>query len=137
MTDHMEITAAIEQARTAPDVTDRASGLEEADRIGGVALVQARLQGQGAEECEECGGQAQARFVHSAHGVWAVADPVHIQILPLLSRFDDVLTLSNGHRDSIQGLRAWSLVVSDQFIDRVLRQSAQDVQRLLAMLIQS
>ncbi|MHB8822211.1 MAG: TraR/DksA C4-type zinc finger protein [Pseudomonadaceae bacterium] len=46
---------AFEQARTAPDVTDRASGLEEADRIGGVALVQARLQGQGAEECEECG----------------------------------------------------------------------------------
>ncbi|MBA1234764.1 TraR/DksA family transcriptional regulator [Pseudomonas stutzeri] len=51
----MEITEAFHQARTAPDVTDRASGLEEADRIGGVALVQARLQGQGAEECEECG----------------------------------------------------------------------------------
>lgn len=50
-----EMAAAYEQARTAPDVTDRASGLEEADRIGGVALVQARLQGQGAEECEECG----------------------------------------------------------------------------------
>ncbi|EWC39574.1 TraR/DksA C4-type zinc finger protein [Stutzerimonas stutzeri] len=55
MSDHMEITAAFEQARTAPDVTDRASGLEEADRIGGVALVRERLQGQGAEECEECG----------------------------------------------------------------------------------
>ena len=55
MTDYMEMAAAFEQARTAPDVTDRASGLEEADRIGGVALVQARLQGQGAEECEECG----------------------------------------------------------------------------------
>ncbi len=55
MTDYMEITAAFHQARTAPDVTDRATGLEEADRIGGVALVQARLQGQGAEECEECG----------------------------------------------------------------------------------
>ena len=55
MTDYMEITEAFEQARTAPDVTDRATGLEEADRIGGVALVQARLQGQGAEECEECG----------------------------------------------------------------------------------
>lgn len=55
MTDYMEITEAFHQARTAPDVTDRASGLEEADRIGGVALVQARLQGQGAEECEECG----------------------------------------------------------------------------------
>jgi phage/conjugal plasmid C-4 type zinc finger TraR family protein len=54
MTDYMEITEAFHQARTAPDVTDRASGLEEADRIGGVALVQARLQGQGAEECEDC-----------------------------------------------------------------------------------
>lgn len=55
MTDYMEMAEAFEQARTAPDVTDRASGIEEADRIGGVALVQARLQGQGAEECEECG----------------------------------------------------------------------------------
>ncbi len=44
-----EMAAAFHQARTAPDVTDRATGLEEADRIGGVALVQARLQGQGAE----------------------------------------------------------------------------------------
>ena len=54
MTDYMEITEAFHQARTAPDVTDRASGLEEADRIGGVALVQARLQGQGAEFCIDC-----------------------------------------------------------------------------------
>ena len=50
----MEMAAAYEQARTAPDVTDRATGLEEADRIGGVALVQARLQGQGAEFCIDC-----------------------------------------------------------------------------------
>ena len=49
-----EMAAAYEQARTAPDVTDRASGLEEADRIGGVAMVQARLQGQGAEFCIDC-----------------------------------------------------------------------------------
>ena len=55
MSDFAEMAEALEQVRTAPDVTDRASGLEEADRIGGVALVQARLQGQGAEECEECG----------------------------------------------------------------------------------
>jgi len=54
MTDYMEMTEAFEQARTAPDVTDRATGLEEADRIGGVALVQARLQGQGAEFCIDC-----------------------------------------------------------------------------------
>lgn len=51
----IEITEAFHQARTAPDVTDRATGLEEADRIGGVAMVRERLQGQGAEECEECG----------------------------------------------------------------------------------
>lgn len=50
-----EMAEALEQIRTAPDVTDRASGLEEADRIGGVAMVRERLQGQGAEECEECG----------------------------------------------------------------------------------
>ncbi len=49
-----EMAAAFHQARTAPDVTDRATGLEEADRIGGVALVQARLQGQGAEFCIDC-----------------------------------------------------------------------------------
>lgn len=54
MTDYMEITEAFHQARTAPDVTDRATGLEEANRIGGVALVQARLQGQGAEFCADC-----------------------------------------------------------------------------------
>ena len=54
MTDYMEITAAFHQARTAPDVTDRASGLEEADRIGGVAMVRERLQGQGAEFCVDC-----------------------------------------------------------------------------------
>lgn len=49
-----EMAEALEQIRTAPDVTDRATGLEEADRIGGVALVQARLQGQGAEFCADC-----------------------------------------------------------------------------------
>lgn len=55
MSDYMEITEAFHQARTAPDVTDRASGLEEADRIGGVALVQARLQGKGRADCLDCG----------------------------------------------------------------------------------
>jgi len=50
----MEMAAAYEQARTAPDATDRATGLEEADRIGGVAMVRERLQGQGAEFCIDC-----------------------------------------------------------------------------------
>ncbi|RRV38645.1 TraR/DksA family transcriptional regulator [Stutzerimonas stutzeri] len=50
-----EMAAAFHQARTAPDALDRATGLEEADRIGGVALVQARLQGQGRPDCLDCG----------------------------------------------------------------------------------
>lgn len=41
-----EMAAAYEQARTAPDPVDRASGLEEADRIGGVAQVQASAAGR-------------------------------------------------------------------------------------------
>lgn len=49
-----EMAEAFEQARTAPDVTDRASGLEEADRIGGVQVVRDRLMGQGAEFCADC-----------------------------------------------------------------------------------
>ncbi|KZX56689.1 TraR/DksA family transcriptional regulator [Stutzerimonas frequens] len=69
MTDYMEMAAAFEQARTAPDVTDRASGLEEADRIGGVALVQARLQGQGAEFCLACDGAIPAK--RRAAATWA------------------------------------------------------------------
>lgn len=55
MSDFAEMAISYEQARTAPDVTDRATGLEEAERIGGVQSVLARLQGQGAEHCEECG----------------------------------------------------------------------------------
>ena len=54
MSDFVEITEAFHQARTAPDVTDRASGLEEADRIGGVQVVRDRLQVQGAEFCADC-----------------------------------------------------------------------------------
>lgn len=50
-----EIAAAYESARTAKEQGDRASSVEELDRLSGVALVRARLQGQGAEHCEECG----------------------------------------------------------------------------------
>ena len=70
MSDFAEMAEAFEQARTAPDVTDRASGLEEADRIGGVAMVRERLQGQGAEECEECGIEIPAARRRAAP--WAV-----------------------------------------------------------------
>ena len=55
MSDFMEITEAFEQARTAPDVTDRASGLEEADRIGGVAMVLSRMTGESRPDCLDCG----------------------------------------------------------------------------------
>lgn len=51
----LEMAIAFHQARTAPDVTDRASGLEEADRIGGVQLVRDRLQGNGRPDCLDCG----------------------------------------------------------------------------------
>jgi len=54
MSDFAEITEAFHQARTGPDLTDRATGLEDADRIGGVQSVRARLQGQGAEFCADC-----------------------------------------------------------------------------------
>ena len=50
-----EMAEALEQVRTAPDVTDRASGLEEADRIGGVAAVRERLKGDGRPDCLDCG----------------------------------------------------------------------------------
>jgi phage/conjugal plasmid C-4 type zinc finger TraR family protein len=65
----MEMAAAFEQARTAPDVTDRATGLEEADRIGGVAMVRERLQGQGAEFCIDCDEEIPAK--RRAAAPWA------------------------------------------------------------------
>jgi RNA polymerase-binding transcription factor DksA len=55
MSDFAEMAEALEQVRTAPDVTDRATGLEEADRIGGVAQVLARMQGDGRPDCLDCG----------------------------------------------------------------------------------
>ncbi|WP_417659974.1 TraR/DksA family transcriptional regulator [Pseudidiomarina sp.] len=54
MTDYMEMTEAFEQARTAPDALERAFGLEEEVRAGGVAAVRERLQGHGAEFCADC-----------------------------------------------------------------------------------
>lgn len=54
MSDYMEITEAFHQARTAPDALERAFSVEEDVRIGGVAMVRERLQGQGAEFCIDC-----------------------------------------------------------------------------------
>lgn len=64
-----EMAAAFEQARTAPDVTDRASGLEEADRIGGVQSVRDRLQGQGSDICIDCDEEIPAK--RRAAAPWA------------------------------------------------------------------
>ena len=54
MSDYMEMAEALELARTAPDALERAFGLEEEVRAGGVAAVRERLQGQGAEFCADC-----------------------------------------------------------------------------------
>lgn len=82
MTDYMEITEAFHQARTAPDVTDRATGLEEADRIGGVALVLAKMQGPGQDWCDECGEQLSEGRRKSAP--WAIrcvpCEEIHAQM---------------------------------------------------------
>lgn len=50
-----EMADAFEQARTAPDPADKASAQQMLSEMHGVAAVRERLQGQGAEECEECG----------------------------------------------------------------------------------
>jgi phage/conjugal plasmid C-4 type zinc finger TraR family protein len=55
MSDYAEMAEALEQSRNMPDPVDRASGIEILERISGVAAVREKLQGQGAEECEECG----------------------------------------------------------------------------------
>jgi len=69
MTDYMEITEAFHQARTAPDALERAFSVEEGVRIGGVALVQARLQGKGAEFCIDCDEEIPAK--RRAAAPWA------------------------------------------------------------------
>lgn len=55
MSDYMEMAEALEQSRNMPDPVDRASGIEILERISGVAAVREKLQGQGSDECEECG----------------------------------------------------------------------------------
>lgn len=55
MTDYMEMTEAFEQARTAPDPADKASAQQMLSEMHGVASVVAKMQGRGADECEDCG----------------------------------------------------------------------------------
>lgn len=55
MTDYMEMAEAFQQARTAPDPADKASAQQLLSEMHGVASVVAKMQGQGADECEDCG----------------------------------------------------------------------------------
>ncbi|HLV82927.1 MAG TPA: TraR/DksA C4-type zinc finger protein [Devosia sp.] len=55
MYDMNEMAEAYEQARTAADQLDRASAIVDAERIAGVSLVRAQLQGSGSDECLSCG----------------------------------------------------------------------------------
>lgn len=55
MSDFMEMAEAFEQARTAPDPADKASAQQLLSEMHGVASVVAKMQGQGADECEDCG----------------------------------------------------------------------------------
>ena len=45
----------LEASRSAADEIDRADGVIEAERIAGVSLVRAKLQGSGSDECLGCG----------------------------------------------------------------------------------
>ena len=55
MSDLNEMAEAFHQARTAPDALERAFGLEEEVRAGGVAAVRDRLKGDGCPDCLDCG----------------------------------------------------------------------------------
>jgi len=55
MSEYMEITESFHQARTAPDALERAFGLEEEVRKGGVAMVLSRMTGESRPDCLDCG----------------------------------------------------------------------------------
>ena len=55
MSDFSEMTEAFEQARTAPDPADKASAQQALAEMQGVAIVRARLQGEGRPDCLDCG----------------------------------------------------------------------------------
>ena len=57
MSDFSEMTEAFEQARTAPDPADKASAQQLLSEMHGVAAVVARMQGEGQDDCDECGVQ--------------------------------------------------------------------------------
>jgi len=55
MTDYMEIAEALRQSRQSADPSDRATGIETAERLSVVAAARARMQGQGRPDCLDCG----------------------------------------------------------------------------------
>lgn len=70
MLEQNEITEALEISRSAADLGDRATCIEGLERTAGVAAVLARMQGQGADECEDCGCDIPA--ARRAAAPWAV-----------------------------------------------------------------
>ena len=50
-----EMAEALEQSRTCPEAGDKAAAYQVLAEISGVAAVREKLQGQGSDECLECG----------------------------------------------------------------------------------
>lgn len=70
MTDLNEMAESLELARTAADPADKAAANATLAELGGVALVRAQMQGDGADECESCGCQIPA--ARRAAAPWAI-----------------------------------------------------------------
>lgn len=55
MSDFMEMKEALEQYRTSPEAGEKASAYQVMAEVTGVAVVRARLQGDGRPDCLDCG----------------------------------------------------------------------------------
>lgn len=70
MVDLNEMAEALELARVAADPVDRAGAAVEVERLSGIAVVRAQMQGAGADECEDCGCEIDPR--RRAAAPWAI-----------------------------------------------------------------
>lgn len=70
MADLSEMAEALELARVAADPVDRAGGMVEVERLSGIAVVRAQMQGDGQDDCEDCGCQIPA--ARRAAAPWAI-----------------------------------------------------------------
>jgi RNA polymerase-binding transcription factor DksA len=70
MTDLNEMAEALELARTAADPADKAAASATLAELGGVALVRAKMTGEGQDDCEDCGCQIPAG--RRAAAPWAI-----------------------------------------------------------------